>query len=44
MAVSPGSSTRAGQVTLSDIVPLGVSGEPDRTERWSGTFSWTCSG
>lgn len=41
--VSPTSTPRAGQATLAAIVPLTVSGTPDRTERWSGSFSWTCS-
>jgi len=43
IALSPSSTAHAGQVTLSGVVPLDASGDPDPTEVWSGVFSWTCS-
>jgi hypothetical protein len=38
-----GWSRAGGRVVLTDLVPLAANGEPDPTERWSGSLSWTCA-
>jgi hypothetical protein len=43
ISVAPGTIPRDGSVTLTGLVPLTDNGDPDPTERWSGTFSWSCS-
>ena len=40
--VYEGSTRTGGELTLSDLVPLGSGGEPDATERWSGRLTWGC--
>jgi hypothetical protein len=37
-----GWSHTGGQMELTDLVPLGGDGEPDPTERWSGSLSFGC--
>lgn len=38
-----GWSRAQGQMTFRDLVPLAANAEPDPTERWSGSLSWTCA-
>lgn len=38
-----GWSRAGGQLILVGLVPLDGDGEPDPTERWSGSLSWTCA-
>jgi hypothetical protein len=38
-----GWSRALGQMTFRDLVPLAANAEPDPTERWSGSLSWTCA-